>query len=199
MTTSLLRRHRNPPCHVRMKTAEIVHAARMVQRNPAYSLPLVSPRPNPCFAPSPCARQSRCSSIRSCRHRPPPFQRLGDPLRMLFVTLKYLQTRLEKTLQFCVANFDDDVFCDSRGESGMIHRTPTESQGRGQCRQRWTRTIGRTRLRCFAPACRVVGGRLRTIAASSRRCISSPSRTFAGALCRSASVIGTACGSASIA
>ena len=29
------------------------------------------------------------------------------------------------------------------------------------------------RLRCFAPACRVVGGRLRTIAASSRRCISS--------------------------
>ena len=40
------------------------------------------------------------------------------------------------------------------------------------------RTIGRTRLRCFAPACRVVGGKLRTIAASSRRCISSPSRTF---------------------
>ena len=37
-------------------------------------------------------------------------------------------------------------------------------------------------------------GRLRTIAASSRRFISSPSRTLAGALCRSASVLGTACG-----
>ena len=88
---------------------------------------------------------------------------------------------------------------DSRAESGMIHRTPTESPGRGQCRQRWMRTIGRTRLRCFAPACRVVGGKLRTIAASSRRCISSPSRTFAGARCRSVSANGTACGSASIA
>ena len=32
-------------------------------------------------------------------------------------------------------------------------------------------TIGRTRLRCFALACRAVGGRLRTIAASSRRFI----------------------------
>ena len=31
----------------------------------------------------------------------------------------------------------------------MIHRTPTESQGRGQCRQRWMRTIGRTRLAVF--------------------------------------------------
>ena len=38
------------------------------------------------------------------------------------------------------------------------------------------------------------GRKLRTIATSSRRCISSLSRTFAGALCRSASVIGTACG-----
>ena len=59
----------------------------------------------------------------------------------------------------------------------MIRRIPTESQGRGQCRQRWTRRLGAA-LGCFAPACRVVGGRLRTIAASSRRCISSLSRTF---------------------
>ena len=47
------------------------------------------------------------------------------------------------------------------------------------------RTIGRTRLRCFAPACCGVGGRLRTTAASTRRFISSPSTTFAGARCRS--------------
>ena len=31
----------------------------------------------------------------------------------------------------------------------MIYRTSTESQGRGQCRQRWMRTIGRTRLAVF--------------------------------------------------
>ena len=48
-------------------------------------------------------------------------------------------------------------------------------------------------------ACLPRRGRPRTIAASSRRCISSPSRTFAGALCRSASAIGTVCGNASIA
>jgi len=36
--TLLLRRHRNPPRHERMKTAKIVHVARMFQRNVAYSL-----------------------------------------------------------------------------------------------------------------------------------------------------------------
>ena len=71
-------------------------------------------------------------------------------------------------------------------------------RGRGLCRQRWMRTIGRTRLRCSGPACPVAAGKPRTIAASSRRFISSPSRTFAGARYRSASVLGTACGSASI-
>ena len=43
------------------------------------------------------------------------------------------------------------------------------------------RTIGRTRLRCSAPACPGADGRLGTAAASSRRSISSPSRTCAGA------------------
>ena len=89
-------------------------------------------------------------------------------------------------------------FWDSRGESGMIHQDSGRIGDRGQCRQRWMRTIGSTRLRCFAPACLGADGRPRTTAASSRRFISSPSRTFAGARCRSASVIGTACGSASI-
>src|SRR6478609_7839313 len=60
------------------------------------------------------------------------------------------------------------------------------------------RTIGRTRLRCSGPACPVAVGKPRTTVASSRRFISSPARTFAGALCRSASVPGTACGDASI-
>jgi len=54
-------------------------------------------------------------------------------------------------------------------------------------------------LAVFRAACRGAGGRPKTIAASSRRFISSPSRTFAGGRCRSASVPGTACGSASIA
>ena len=44
--------------------------------------------------------------------------------------------------------------------------------------------IGRIRLRCFGPACLGVDGRPRTIAAFSRRFIFSPSRTFAGARCR---------------
>ena len=35
---SLLRSHRNPTRHVRMKAAEIVHVARMFQHNVAYSL-----------------------------------------------------------------------------------------------------------------------------------------------------------------
>ena len=90
-------------------------------------------------------------------------------------------------------------FWDSRGESGMIHQDSDRIGGRSQCRQRWMMTIGSTRLRCSAPACLGAAGKPRTTAASSRRFISSPSRTFAGARCRSASVIGTACGSASIA
>src|SRR3984885_13361682 len=59
------------------------------------------------------------------------------------------------------------------------------------------RTIGRTPLRCSGPACPAAAGKPRTTAASSRRFISSPWRTFAGALCRSALVPGTACGDAS--
>jgi len=35
-------------------------------------------------------------------------QRLGDLLRMHFVSLKYLQTRLEKVLQFCVASIGNE-------------------------------------------------------------------------------------------
>ena len=54
-------------------------------------------------------------------------------------------------------------------------------------------------LAVFRACLRRADGRPKTIAASSRRFISSPSRTFAGALCRSASAIGTACGNASIA
>jgi transposase len=60
------------------------------------------------------------------------------------------------------------------------------------------RKIGRTRWRCFARACPVAAGKPKTTAAFSKRFISSPSRTFAGALCRSASVRGIACGDASI-
>jgi hypothetical protein len=50
----------------------------------------------------------------------------------------------------------------------------------------WAHTLG-----CFAPACPGADRKPRTIAASSRRFISLPSRTFAGVLCRSASVLGT--------
>ena len=99
----------------------------------------------------------------------------------------------------CGRIFASRRFWDSRGESGMIHQDSDRIRGRSQCRQRWMRTIGSTRLRCSAPACLGAAGKPRTTAASSRRFISSPSRTFAGARCRSASVIGTACGSASIA
>ena len=54
-------------------------------------------------------------------------------------------------------NFREWTLLGSRGESGMIHRTPDRIGGRSRCRQRWMRTIGCTRLQCFAPACRGCG------------------------------------------
>ena len=47
-------------------------------------------------------------------------------------------------------------------KSDMIQRTPTKSEGRSQCRRKWTRTIGRTRWRCLGPACPVAAGKPRT-------------------------------------
>ena len=46
--------------------------------------------------------------VHSKNHRPFLFQRLGDLLRVLFVTLKNLQTRLEKVLQFCIAGIGNE-------------------------------------------------------------------------------------------
>ena len=55
-------------------------------------------------------------------------------------------------------------------ESAMILYAPTESQGRGRCRQAWMMTIGRTRLPCLRlpAASREEGSR--AIAASLRCC-----------------------------